>query len=103
MNLTLPRFLRHAVAIVSILISGVPALAADIQPPKSWIDPDTGHRVVRLTDEPGSDTFYFNVNAYTPDGKKMAYTTPDGISVLDFEIMEAKALASSSQPDSHIL
>jgi len=55
-------------------------------PPKSWIDPDTGHRVVRLTDEPGSDSFYFNVNGYTPDGKEMAYTTSDGgISVLDLK------------------
>ena len=26
---------------------------ADAPPPKSWIDKDTGHRVVRLTDEPG--------------------------------------------------
>lgn len=55
-------------------------------PPKSWIDPETGHRVVRLTDEPGSDSFYFNVNGYTPDGKEMAYTTSDGgISVLDLK------------------
>ncbi len=47
-------------------------------PPTSWIDPDTGHRVLRLTsDEPGSDDFYFNYNPFTPDGKKMAYMTPD--------------------------
>jgi len=32
----------------------------------SWIDPDTGHRIIRLTREPGSDSFYFNENAYTP-------------------------------------
>jgi hypothetical protein len=36
------------------------------EPPISWIDPDTGHRVVRLTREPGSDSFYFNYNGYTP-------------------------------------
>lgn len=47
-------------------------------PPKSWIDGETGHRVIRLTDEPGSNSFYFNVNAYTPDGKQMAYTTAEG-------------------------
>ena len=51
---------------------------ADATPPRSWIDPDTGHRVIRLTNEPGSDSFYFNVNPYTPDGKEMAYTTADG-------------------------
>ncbi len=58
------------------------------EPPTSWIDPDTGHRVIRLTREPGSDSFYFNFNAYTPDGKRMAYTTPEGISVLDLATHE---------------
>ncbi len=38
-------------------------------PPKSWVDKDTGHRVWRISDEPNSGAFYFNVNAYTPDGK----------------------------------
>jgi oligogalacturonide lyase len=48
------------------------------EPPTSWIDPDTGHRVIRITKEPGSDSFYFNFNAFTPDGKEMIYTTSDG-------------------------
>lgn len=61
-------------------------------PPKSWIDKDTGHRVVRLTDEPGSASFYFNVNAYTPDGKEMVYTTPEGISVLDLRTMKTRSV-----------
>jgi hypothetical protein len=64
------------------------------EPPASWIDPDTGHRVIRLTREPGSDSFYFNVNGYTPDGKRMAYTTPNGISVLNLETLEAKQLVA---------
>ena len=29
-------------------------LAFSAEPPKTWIDPDTGHRVIRLTDEPNS-------------------------------------------------
>jgi len=61
-------------------------------PPKSWIDPDTGHRVVRLSDEPGSDSFYFNFNAYTPDGKEMIYTTPTGISVLNLQTLQTRPL-----------
>ena len=68
--------------------------AAPAEPPTSWIDPDTGHRVIRLTREPGSDSFYFNYNGYTPDGKKMAYTTPNGISVLNLETLEAKQLVT---------
>jgi hypothetical protein len=31
-------------------------------PPKSWIDPDTGKRIVRFIDEPGSASLYFNEN-----------------------------------------
>ena len=61
-------------------------------PPKSWIDKDTGHRVIRLTDEPGSASFYFNVNAYTPDGKEMVYTTRDGISVLDLKTLKTRSV-----------
>lgn len=48
-----------------------------------WIDPDTGHRIVRLSREPGSESFYFNINAFTPDGKLMAFTTTNGICTLD--------------------
>jgi oligogalacturonide lyase len=59
-------------------------------PPKSWVDPDTGHRVVRLTDEPGSASLYFNQNGYTADGKKMVFTTPAGISVLDLKTYATK-------------
>ena len=54
-------------------------------PPKSWIDPDTGHKVYRLTDEPNSASLYFNQNGYTADGKKLIYTTPEGISTFDLQ------------------
>ena len=65
--------------------------AAD-EPPKSWIDPDTGHRVIRLTNEPNSASLYFNQNGYTADGLKMVYTTPDGISVLNLKTKETKSV-----------
>lgn len=64
--------------------------AQDGEPPVSWIDPDTGHRVVRLTREPGSASLYFNQNGYTADGKRLVYTTPDGISVLDLATRQAR-------------
>ncbi|MCU0248516.1 MAG: oligogalacturonate lyase family protein, partial [Bryobacter sp.] len=59
-------------------------------PPVSWIDPDTGHRVLRLTTEPGSASLYFNQNGYTADGKRLVYTTPQGISVLDLATRESR-------------
>ncbi|HEX4155146.1 MAG TPA: oligogalacturonate lyase family protein [Acidobacteriaceae bacterium] len=61
-------------------------------PPKTWIDKDTGHRVIRLTDEPGSASFYFNVNGYTPDGTEMVYTTPNGISVLNLKTFKTRSV-----------
>ena len=59
------------------------SLAVAEAPPKTWIDPDTGHRVIRLTDERNSASLYFNQNGYTADGKKLIYTTPDGISAFN--------------------
>src|SRR5882724_10644072 len=61
-------------------------------PPKTWIDPDTGHRIVRLTDEPNSASLYFNQNGYTADGLKMVYATPDGISVLNLQTHATKSV-----------
>ncbi|HWF48407.1 MAG TPA: oligogalacturonate lyase family protein [Bryobacteraceae bacterium] len=70
----------------------VPLLGQTQQLPTSWVDKDTGHRVIRLTNEPGSSGFYFNVNAYSPDDKLMAYDAPDGIHVLDLTTMKTRLL-----------
>jgi oligogalacturonide lyase len=70
----------------------MPTTAELKDPPKSWIDKDTGHRIIRLTDEPGSASFYFNVNAYTPDGNEMIYTTHEGISVLDLKTYKTRSV-----------
>jgi oligogalacturonide lyase len=77
--------------------SSPPAAAPAADAPREWIDPDTGHRIRRLTDEPNSTGFYFNINAFTPDGKKMVYNAPDGIHALDLasgkstRVVESKA------------
>lgn len=63
-------------------------------PPKSWIDPQTGHRVVRLTDEPGSASLYFNDNACAPDGKEMVYSTPNGISAIDLSTFKTRPVVA---------
>lgn len=72
----------------SLLLIQVLTLAVAAQQgqvPREWIDPDTGHRVVRLSEEPGSQSLYFHQNAYTPDGSKMIITTPTGISVVNLK------------------
>jgi len=63
------------------LLSAAAATAGDLA--KSWIDADTGHRITRLSEEPGSTSLYFNFNAYTPDGKTVVISTPTGIAAVD--------------------
>ena len=67
-------------------------------PPKTWVDKDTGHRVWRVSDEPNSGAFYFNVNAYTPDHKQMVYNSPEGIRVLDLATMKTSMLVPNPPP-----
>src|SRR6476646_5016687 len=50
--------------------------------PVEWIDPDTGHRVIRLSREPGTASLYFHQNAYSADGKKLVVTNPHGIATI---------------------
>ena len=81
------RFVSQITLIVIVLLpSSVPKpvcaqVGKDI--PREWIDPDTGHRVIRLSDEPGSASLYFHQNAYTPDGEKLIITTPTGLSTIN--------------------
>src|SRR5215210_5431674 len=69
-----------------LLIHLTMLIAAAQQPqgqvPREWVDQDTGHRIVRLSEEPGSQSLYFHQNAYTPDGSKMIITTPTGLSAV---------------------
>ena len=54
--------MRWRTALLLALVVPSIAVAADPAPPREWIDPDTGHRIVRLSDEPGSASLYFNYN-----------------------------------------
>jgi oligogalacturonide lyase len=82
--------MKHAVfAILTTLtiafaIQAQPA-AAPASPPRDWVDPDTGHRIVRLSDEPGSSSFYFHQNGYTASGDKLVFSTRSGLSTYDFK------------------
>jgi oligogalacturonide lyase len=70
--------------IAALLLTGLTLRAAEA-PPTEWIDPDTGHRIVRVSTEPGSGSLYFNQNAYTAAGDKVIITTPEGISTIDLK------------------
>jgi oligogalacturonide lyase len=62
--------------------------------PKEWIDPDTGHRVLRLTGDAGGSTLYFHDNAFSPDGGTLMLNTANGIAIVDV----AKIGAGAAQP-----
>ncbi|MCU4677288.1 oligogalacturonate lyase family protein [Catenovulum sp. 2E275] len=71
--------------------------------PKSWIDPDTGHKVVRLSEEGGSRSLYFHQNSYAASGDKMVISVsePKGVAVVDLNTLETKRLFN--HPDIGIL
>ncbi|MEO7192596.1 MAG: oligogalacturonate lyase family protein [Vicinamibacterales bacterium] len=72
-------------ALMLLAISGATLLAVGTQEPPSrdWVDPDTHHRIVRLTDEAGGSTLYFHDNAFSPTGDRLLINTPAGIATVD--------------------
>jgi oligogalacturonide lyase len=90
--------MHRTVASVALSLLVLAPIAQAGSPPTSWVDKDTDHRVIRLTDEPGSSGFYFNVNAYTPDGRQMVYNAPDGIHVLDLASRKTRLVVPNSPP-----
>ncbi|MES1256898.1 MAG: oligogalacturonate lyase family protein [Acidobacteriota bacterium] len=63
--------------------------------PVQWIDPDTGHRVIRLSREDGTQSLYFNQNAYSEDGRKLIVTTATGgIATIDLATRELRPLVA---------
>ncbi|HEY2013384.1 MAG TPA: oligogalacturonate lyase, partial [Bryobacteraceae bacterium] len=70
-------------------------LSAQKALPTEWIDPDTGHRVIRLSREDGTQSLYFNQNAYTADGRKLIVTTGGGgIATITLASREIKPLVA---------
>ncbi|MBI5084870.1 MAG: oligogalacturonate lyase [Acidobacteria bacterium] len=66
---------------LAVLVLSCAAFAAEVPP--EWVDPDTGHRVVRLSREAGSASLYFHQNGYTAAGDKLVVTSRKGLAVID--------------------
>ena len=75
--------MRIVKAVILIVLWCGFALAQEL--PTEWIDTDTGHRVIRLSKEPGSTSLYFHQNGYTPDGQKLIIMTPTGLSAVNLK------------------
>lgn len=82
----------YLLSIVLTLAMTTCAVQAQSELPREWIDPDTGHRIRRLSDVDGSQSLYFHQNPYTARGDKMVFSTPNGLSVFDFKTWKAKPL-----------
>jgi oligogalacturonide lyase len=78
----LSKLLRVCWALTAVPL--VRVLAVE-EPPTDWIEPATGHRVVRLSREPGSASLYFHQNAYTAEGDKLLIVTPSGLSTVQLQ------------------
>src|SRR5512133_2100529 len=70
---------------------------AATNPPESWIEPTTGHRVVQLSREPGSASLYFHQNAYTAEGDKMIIVTPGGLSTVNLRTRELELVVPGTR------
>ena len=73
----------RACAIVVVAVSSIRVWAQDI--PTDWVDPNTGHRVIRLSRENGSQSSYFHQNEFTPDGRQLVFTSPTGLYTVDLQ------------------
>lgn len=89
-------FLRTTMTGSAALMAVRPSAAVDFiaqaEPPLEWIEPETGHRVKRLSRQPGSASLYFHQNAYTASGDKLVITTPQGISAIELKTGKIEAI-----------
>jgi len=75
----------------AICVLGFWSQAAE-EPPREWVEAATGHRVIRLSREPGTSSFYFHQNAYTAEGDKMVVSTRNGLSTINLQTREIEPL-----------
>ena len=75
---------RPLVAFLPALLLAVTGQAAL---PTDWIDPDTGHRVIRLSPDSGGTSLYFHQHSYTPEGDKLVIRAAGGIATVDLRTL----------------
>jgi len=86
--------MKHRLLAIALLFSlGLSVLLRADDPPREWVEPATGHRVVRLSDEPGTASLYFHQNPYTATGDKIVVTTTNGLATIDLQTRTIAALA----------
>ena len=83
---------RAPVTLLTVMLglASLPATAAE--PPTQWIDATTGHRVIRLSTQPGTRSLYFHQNSITPDGRFVIVSAPPGISAIEIATRKSRLL-----------
>jgi oligogalacturonide lyase len=71
--------------------------------PQEWVDADTGHRVVRLSEEPGTASFYFHQNAYSGEGDKVVVAMEQGIGTIDLETRENRLIVADPRAETLVV
>jgi oligogalacturonide lyase len=60
--------------------------------PSGWTDARTGHRIVRISTEPGASSLYFNEQAFTPQGDKLVFSTAAGLYAAEVKTWAVKPI-----------
>jgi oligogalacturonide lyase len=63
-------------------------------PPREWVEPATGHRVVRLSKDPDTASLYFHQNPYTAKGDLIVVSSPGGLSTINLQSRAITPLVS---------
>jgi len=103
MSLSSTRMAGCLLAVLGFLLPALPLSAQSSAegatlPPVTWIDPDTGHRVWRLSTEPDSSGLYFNVNSFAPDKKTVVYIAQDGVHTIDLITKKTRLILPKKIP-----
>lgn len=85
MSIPTKPLITNRIILLLIAFAGLGRWTRAEEPPTEWVDPATGHRIVRLSREPGSSSFYFHQNAYTASGDKIVISTREGLSTIDLK------------------
>jgi oligogalacturonide lyase len=57
-----------------------------------YIDPKTGHRVIRLSPDEGGGSLYFHQNTYTPEGDKLIFNAKGSVMAVDLTTLGKEPL-----------
>ncbi len=83
-----------ALALPALSAADAPATpaASPLTAPSEWVDPQTGHVLVRLSQKAPTASMYFHQNGYTPDGKKLLIFAPEGMATVDLQTRKIDVL-----------